>query len=55
MDVSILFSENVSLSGDGYNPYTWFGLKIGYRFGNDVADLKAREKTSFRNIISISL
>lgn len=48
-------SENVSLSGNGENPSPWFGLKVGYRFGEDIAVLKEVEKTSMKNIISINL
>lgn len=52
-DVGILFSEVTSLTGNGANPSPWFGLKFGKRFGEDTENLREREHTEFKNIISI--
>lgn len=29
IDLGVMSSENVSLSGNGENPSPWFGLKVG--------------------------
>ena len=55
LDVGAMSSANVSLSGNGANPSPWFGLKVGYRFGEDLATLKERERTPLKNILSINL
>jgi len=46
-DIGVMIGETVDP-----NPSPWLGLKIGYRFGDDISTLKEREKTNFRNIIS---
>lgn len=46
-DFGVMIGETVEP-----NPSPWLGLKIGYRFGDDIVKLKEREKTTFRNIIS---
>ncbi|MBE0638180.1 MAG: hypothetical protein IH598_06660 [Bacteroidales bacterium] len=57
-DVGILSSngvEGVTFSESSTNPSLWFGLKVGYRFGEDVATLNSKEKTSLKNIVSLNL
>ena len=49
-DLGVMFGESVDP-----NPSPWLGLKIGYRFGDDIAHLNEREKTDLRNIISLQL
>ena len=55
VDVGVLSAENVSMFEDGTNPSPWFGLKVGYRFGDDVETVKQIEKTTKKNIISVQL
>lgn len=55
VDVGVLSSENVSMFEDGTNPSPWFGLKVGYRFGDDIETAKQIEKTAKKNIISLQL
>lgn len=55
VDVGILSSENVSMLGDESNLSPWLGLKLGYRFGEDVETAKQAEKTSRKNIVSLLL
>ncbi len=55
VDVGVLSSENVSISEDGTNPSPWFGLKVGYRFGDDVETVKQIEKITKKNIVSVQL
>lgn len=55
VDVGVLSAENVSMFEDGTNPSPWFGLKVGYSFGDDVETVKQIEKTTKKNIISVQL
>jgi hypothetical protein len=54
-DAGILFSETTSLTGNGANPSPWFGLKLGKRFGEDIAIQRTREQTNLKNIVSINI
>lgn len=54
-DAGILFSEVTSLSGNGSNPSPWFGVKLGKRFGEDIRDLRASDRTDLKNIVSINI
>lgn len=55
LDGGVLGSEGVgSTTGDAYfSP--WFGLKVGYRFGEDIAVVTGESKTMQKNIISLQL
>ena len=55
IDGGVMWSEGVSLSGEDVNVSPWFGLKVGYRFGEDLATLKQMEKTEKKNIISLQM
>jgi len=46
-DLGIMIADNIDP-----NPSPWIGIKVGYRYGDDIAKLKECEKTAFRNIIS---
>ena len=57
-DVGILSSNGVEVvifSENSTNPSLWFGLKVGYRIGEDNATLNSKEKTSSKNIVSLNL
>ncbi|MFH0757471.1 MAG: hypothetical protein V2B15_09305 [Bacteroidota bacterium] len=51
IDGGVMASEGVGFSGGDENFSPWFGLKVGYRFGEDIAILKEAEKTTLKNII----
>ncbi len=46
-DLGIMIANNIDP-----NPSPWVGIKIGYRYGDDITKLNEHEKTAFRNIIS---
>lgn len=54
IDIGPMFSDAFSVSEDDPNPLFWFGLKAGYRFGQTIEVLNNGEKTSKKNIVSIS-
>lgn len=55
IDAGLLYSRGVSLSGNDVDFSPWFGLKAGYRFGDDLAILKEKPRTAVKNIISLNL
>lgn len=54
LNAGILYAENVSFSGNEDVLSPWFGLTISKRFGLNIEDFKILEKTSKKNIISLS-
>jgi hypothetical protein len=54
LDGGVLWSEVVGMSVD-QNISPWFGLKIGYRFGEDMEVVKEAEEASVKNILSLQL
>jgi hypothetical protein len=54
LDGGVLWSEVVGMSVD-QNISPWFGLKVGYRFGEDIEVVKEAEKASVKNIISLQV
>jgi len=55
IDLGVLYAENVRMTDSESNFSPWFGLKVGYRFGNDISKLKEKTKTSLKNTISLNL
>ena len=54
-DIGLLYSEGVGSTVSGPPESFWFGLKIGYRFGKDLATLRAEPRIERKNIISLIL
>lgn len=55
IDGGVLWSEGVGSLSVDQNISPWFGLKVGYRFGEDFEVVKEAEKVSVKNIISLQL
>ena len=55
LDGGVMWSEGVGSLSVDQNTSPWFGLKVGYRFGEDIDVVKEAEKASVKNIISLQL
>ncbi len=55
IDGGLMWSPGVSSHEEESYFSPWFGLKVGYRFGEDIATLKVAEKTTVKNIFSLQL
>jgi hypothetical protein len=55
LDIGPLYSENVSTLENGSIISPFLGLKVGYRFGEDIDILKSKEKTNLKNIVSLKM
>lgn len=55
IDGGLMWSPGVTSHDEESYFSPWFGLKVGYRFGEDIATLKKAEKTTVKNIFSLQL